>query len=177
MIAFNNLSLGCKYKAAQDANSAHVVVTLAKSKLTKQQKKAGKKEYFTINHYGDVATTDDKFQSDSLNGESSAIEDLRRKELFFAGIFLPGDYSNPTPEQKEMIVLHELIYAAGMDEHDSQGIMYDSFAVDGKKVIEYLHEKTPRQCPSPIRWNDEMQGAIGLDARCQRRRHQSGRCL
>ena len=138
---FNSLGLGCKMTPTKDENSAHVVIILAKGK---------KNQVYSINHYGDVATSNQNFQSDQLDGQTATLKDDKRKELFFAGIFLPGNYPKPTADQKEMIVVHELIHAAGMNEHDSYGIMFSHMIADGKGILEYLHDEGAKSMP-PIR--------------------------
>ena len=57
---------------------------------------------------------------------------------------------NGTKKQKEVIVVHEFIHAAGMDEHDDRGIMFPQMGESGDGLIEYLHDKGSKAMP-PIR--------------------------
>ena len=102
-------------------------------------------------YYGDTAQTSSKFKADGLHGQASTLHDAKSKEIFFAVVFLPGKVKKATNGQKEVIVVHELIHACGLDEwHDSVGIMFAQMAEEGGGLIEYLHDKGAKPMP-PIR--------------------------
>jgi hypothetical protein len=100
-------------------------------------------------YYGDTAKTLPSFKADRLHGQASTLADAKRNEIFFAAVFLPGKVKGPT-SQKEVIVVHELIHACGMDIHDSVGIMFGEMKEANGGLIEYLHDKGAKPMP-PIR--------------------------
>jgi len=144
---FNTLNLGVKLvSAAKNENEPNIVVKLS----------TGSETY---THYGDSLTVN--FPANLLHGRAKTLVD-RRNEIYFAAVFLPGRVSNPTPKQREVIIVHELIHAAGLNgrlsngsddpngDHDSVGIMYPQMMVDGDGLIEYLHEKGAKAM-TPVR--------------------------
>lgn len=152
--SFNALALGAELVDVTEEKEAHVVVILANGPMQK-------------NHYGDVAKTNDNFTADKLHGDTSTLVD-KRDEIFFAAVFLPGKVKKLTDKQKEVILVHEFIHAAGLNGyndprkgHDSEGIMFDSWAIDGDGLIEYLHDKNAKAMP-PFR--------VGGKTRCEMQR-------
>jgi hypothetical protein len=98
---------------------------------------------------GGVSKTKPDFNPDGLHGQTAAHLD-GRNEIYYATIFLPGKINKTTQEQKEMVVVHEIIHACGMDEHDTEGIMYDKFRDSGTGVIELVPPSGAKGMP-PIR--------------------------
>jgi hypothetical protein len=156
--SFNNLGLGVSLVAVREEEAANVVVKLSNGSET-----------YTRGTY--TATVN--FEAEKLHGKAwtraTSTRQGRDVEIDFAVVFLPGRVPNPTPKQKEVIIVHELIHASGLNgglpnggdapnkDHDSEGIMYPQMAVAGDGLIEYLHEKeTPPM--SPIR--------VGVKTRC-----------
>ncbi len=138
--SFNGLGFGVKLVAVSESKEANIVVVLAN----------GAKQY---KYYGDTLKTKADFKADRLHGQTSALIDDRRAEIFFACVFLPGNVKQITAGQKHVIVLHELIHASGMngpDDHDSVGIMFGQMQAENGGLIEYLHDKEARPMP-PIR--------------------------
>ena len=131
---FNTLGLSLKLVSEKNETSANVVVTLS----------AGGDSY---TYYGDTAKA--RFDASIMHGQTTTLADKKRNEIFFAVIFLPGKVKNATAEQKEVMALHELIHACGLDggtgggaqdknqDHDDVGIMVANMKVDGKGLIEY----------------------------------------
>ena len=137
---FNHLAFGVRLVVAAEERNADVVLILATGP-TKHS------------HFGDTVETAPDFVVDDLHGQCSTLTDKRRNEIFFAGVFLPGKVKDATAGQKEVIVLHELIHAAGMNEkndHDSVGIMFFGWKREDGKLLEYMPEKGARPMP-PIR--------------------------
>lgn len=135
--AFNRLSFGVTLVKAKDETSANVVLVLAN----------GHTEY---TYDGTTVNPGTGFSPDRLHGKTRAFyHDESPKEIFFAVTFLPGRVEG-TKKQKEVIVVHEFIHAAGMDEHDDRGIMFAQMGVSGDGLIEYLHDKNAKAMP-PIR--------------------------
>ncbi|MBK9153649.1 MAG: hypothetical protein IPM25_05455 [Chloracidobacterium sp.] len=144
---FNTLSLGVTLVAEAEEKSANIVVKLSDGKETYQ-------------YYGDTAKAD--FDAGELHGQASTLVDGKRMEIFFCVVFLPGKVKKATQRQKEVIVVHELIHAAGLngllpngvkdpnDDHDSVGIMFPTMKVDGDGLIEYMHDKGAKPM-TPIR--------------------------
>jgi len=163
--SFNNLGLGVQLVTERDETAANVVVVVANSAA----------ENYPHGTY--LATIPpNKFKPEELHGfawtRASSTRSNRPVEIDFAVVFLPGRVANPTPKQKEVIVVHELIHASGLNgglpngsdapnkDHDSEGIMYPQMAVAGDGLIEYLHEKDTSPM-SPIR--------VGVKTRCAMR--------
>ena len=134
--SFNNLSLGVQLVPAKEEKDALIAFVLANGPT---------KHPFP----GGVAETKPDFKPDGLHGQTSAQLD-RRNEIYYAAIFLPGKVMKSTKEQKEMVVVHEIIHACGMDEHDTEGIMYDKFRDAGSGVIELVSPAGTKGMP-PIR--------------------------
>jgi len=133
---FNGLGFGVQLVPAKEEKDALVAFVLANGPA---------KHPFP----GGVAQTKPEFKADRLHGETAAQLD-RRNEIFYAAVFLPGNVKQATKEQKEMLVAHEIIHACGMDEHDSDGIMYDKFRDSGTGVIELVAPSGAAAMP-PIR--------------------------
>jgi hypothetical protein len=153
IMSFNNLSLGVQLVAEKEEKSANIVLILA----------SGPQQY---KYYGDIAKTSADFKADRLHGETSALIDEKRDEIFFAAVFLPGKVQKPSKGQKEVIVVHELIHASGMvSEHDSVGIMFATMKEANGGLIEYLPDKGAKPMP-PIR--------VGSQTLCKMRMLWSG---
>lgn len=133
---FNHLGLGVKLVAAKDEKSANIVVLLA----------SGPGQY---NYQGDMASTDSSFIPDRLHGQTSALAHDELKDRFFAAIFLPGKVKG-TKKQREVIIVHEFIHAAGMVAHDTVGIMFPQMQESAGGLLEYMPEKGAKPMP-PIR--------------------------
>lgn len=143
---FNRLGFGVMLLPEQDPKQANIVVKLS----------SGKDSH---THYGDTVRAD--FSADQLHGRARTLSD-RRNEIFFAVVFLPGKVESVTPRQKEVVIVHELIHAAGLngllsnggkapnDDHDSAGIMFPQMKIKDDGLIEYLHDKDA-QPMTPIR--------------------------
>jgi hypothetical protein len=157
---FNNLGLGVRLALEKDEGAANVVVMLANSGAT-----------YPRGNYVLAAT--EKFKPDQLHGmaktRATSSRQGRDVEIDFAVVFLPGRVAKATAKQKEIIVVHELIHASGLngifpngndspnDDHDTEGIMYPQMIVAGDGLIEHLHDdNTPPM--TPIR--------VGAKTRC-----------
>lgn len=137
--SFNNLSLGVEVIPAEEEKTANVVLILA-TRVGQQ-----------YSYSGTTAQTSPAFKADKLHGQASTFRDDKLNEIFFAAIFLPGKLKKATNSQKEMVVVHELIHACGLDEwHDDVGLMYPQMEEKEGGLIEYLHEKDTKPMP-PIR--------------------------
>ena len=134
--SFNNLGLGVKLVPAAEEKDALIAFVLANGPT---------KHKFP----GGTAETSPKFKPDGLHGQA-ALQIDSRNEIYFVAIFLPGKVEKTTKEQKEMVVVHEIIHACGMEEHDTEGIMYDKFRNDGTGVIELVAADGVKGMP-PIR--------------------------
>jgi hypothetical protein len=144
MTTFNKLHLGLTLESSKDEKSANVVILLA----------TGPQHY---TYYGDTVSTASDFAADRLHGETRALVDTSLRAIFFAAVFLPGK-SKATKRQREVVVLHELIHASGMDDHDVVGVMVAQMQAVGGGLLEYLPEKDAKPMP-PIR--------VGSRTRCQ----------
>jgi len=134
--SFNNLALGVKLIPTQEGDQTLVAFVLANGPM---------KHPFP----GGVAQTKPSFDPEKMHGQA-AIHVDGKGVIDFVTIFLPGKVRKITKDQKEMIIVHEIIHACGMDEHDTEGIMYDVFLASGTGVIEMVSPKGTPAMP-PIR--------------------------
>jgi hypothetical protein len=134
--SFNGLGFGVQLVPAKGEKDALVAFVLANGPTTHK-------------FPGGVSETKPDYKPDGLHGHTSAHLD-RRNEIYYATIFLPGKINKTTKEQKEMVVVHEIIHACGMDEHDTAGIMHDKFLASGTGVIEMGPPSGAKAMP-PIR--------------------------
>jgi hypothetical protein len=127
--SFNKLSLGVTL-VAEKKKSANIVLVLGM--------RAGQQYPHDDANYGTLtARTSPKFNSEGLHGFTSTFSLEQSKEIIFAAVFLPGKLKKATNGQKEVVVVHELIHAAGLDEwHDKEGVMYDIMNVTGGGLLE-----------------------------------------
>jgi len=159
--SFNNLGLGVQLVKSEE-DEANVVVLVANSAAD------------SYPHGTYVAKPKaDKFKPEELHGyawtRATSTRVGRDVEIDFAVVFLPGRAPNPTPKQKEVIVVHELIHASGLNgglpngqdapnkDHDDEGIMFPQMRKEGDGLIEYLADKGAKPM-SPIR--------VGVKTRC-----------
>jgi hypothetical protein len=128
--SFNKLSLGVTLVAEKKEKSANIVLVLGM--------RAGQQYPHDDANYGTItARTDPTFSPETLHGDTSTLSDAQSKEIVFATVFLPGKIKKATNGQKEMVVVHELIHAAGLNAwHDTEGIMYDIMNATGGGLLE-----------------------------------------
>jgi hypothetical protein len=128
--SFNKLSLGVTLVAENKEKSANIVLVLGM--------RGGQQYPHDDASYGTLtALTSPKFNSEMLHGYTATFTVEQSKEIVFAAVFLPGKIKKVTNGQKEMVVVHELIHAAGLYEwHDTEGIMYDIMNVTGGGLLE-----------------------------------------
>jgi hypothetical protein len=148
IVSFNNLGLGVQLVAEKDEAAANIVVMLSDGTDTYS--------------WGDHQITVN-FHADQMHGRARTIATgSRAVEIDFAVVFLPGRVPNPTPKQKELLVVHELIHASGLTgftpegakladgDHDIVGLMVAQLVVHGDGLIELLPEKGAKPM-KPIR--------------------------
>jgi hypothetical protein len=139
--SFNSLPFAVTLVAAKAEKDANIVVVLAD----------GPGESYTYS--GTTMTTNDRFKPDGMHGQTSIITDPGPGEIFFACTFLPGKLKETNDRQKEMIFVHEMIHASGLnsnDDHDIVGIFTGSMQKSGDGLLEYMPEKDAKPMP-PIR--------------------------
>jgi hypothetical protein len=144
---FNNLGFGVKLVPEKERRSAQIVIKLSNGSETFVQS-------------GDSIIVN--FPADKMHGRATTLAHPRLKEIYFAGVFLPGKVQNVTPKQKEVIVVHELIHACGLDggmpgggqdpkmDHELVGIMSAQMVPSGDGLLELLPEKGAKPM-TPIR--------------------------
>lgn len=120
---FNDLAFGLKLVVAAEEKDTKIMIVLAAGPMT------------DTGPYGEKVETGPKFKADGLHGHCHALVD-KRNEIYFAGVFIPANVAKTNSDQKLVVVLHELIHACGMDEHDQDGIMFDSFQPKDDGLIE-----------------------------------------
>lgn len=147
LATFNTLNFGVKLVEEKEEKSANIVVLLS----------MGGDSYPYENR-----TLKADFPADQMHGRARTLVDAKRWEIYFAVVFLPGKVQNVSARQKEVIIVHELIHAAGLNglfsggtedpkgDHDEVGIMYPKMMIEGDGLIEMLHDKGA-QAMTPIR--------------------------
>lgn len=125
---FNGLGLGVKLVSTPQRTEAHIVVKLSLQNSDSYTHKVNRDEHvIRVN-----------FDANGVHGKARTLVEQNRhgSEIFFAAVFLPGKRNTANP-LKEMIIVHEFIHAAGMNEdHDSSGIMADTMSVIGNTFVE-----------------------------------------
>ncbi len=134
--SFNKLAFDVRLIPAKEGDQPLIAFVLAEGPM---------KHHFP----GGVAETGPKFKPEKMHGQAALALD-GRKVIYFVTVFLPGKVQKITKDQKEMVIVHEIIHACGMDEHDTEGIMYDVFLASGSGVIEMVSPKGTPAMP-PIR--------------------------
>jgi hypothetical protein len=137
--SFNNLGFGVRLVTVREESAANIVVMLSD----------GSDSYTWGDH-----TITVNFPAERLHGRARTVASgSRTVEIDFAVVFLPGKVRNPTPKQKEVMVVHELIHASGLngltpegtkladDDHENVGIMAGQMVEHGDGLIELLPDK------------------------------------
>lgn len=151
--SFNNLALGVTVVAEKEEKNANVVLILGESSSPGYE--------YHDPRYGTMKVgPSSDFKADRLHGRAITLKDADSKEIFFAAVFLPGKLK-ATNDQKEVIIVHELIHACGFEEHDAGGIMFSPMMERDGKLIEYLHEKGDKPMP-PIRMGSKTRCTVQL---------------
>jgi hypothetical protein len=146
--SFNNLGFGVRLVAVREKSAANIVVMLSD----------GTDSYTWGDH-----TITVNFPAERLHGRARTVATgSRTVEIDFAVVFLPGKVRNPTPKQKEVMVVHELIHASGLNgltpegtkladgDHETVGIMAAQMVEHGDGLIEMLPDKGVQRM-TPIR--------------------------
>lgn len=156
---FNALGFPVKYSKAKEKSNAHVVI-----KLSMGPEK--------VTFSGGTINTPAGFSADVLAGRTEVAGQIVNNgpaELIFAATFLPGKVK-ATADQKEVIVVHEMIHACGLDggkpdgshtrdqDHDTEGILYPVMSPKGTGLIENNAASDAKEMP-PIR--------VGGQTRCK----------
>jgi hypothetical protein len=137
---FKSLCLGLEYEETTDKENADVVIKTAN----------GPGESIENNRTGGEARTSKGWIATAPHGKTTTTKYVlgTRREVVFAGIFLPGLVPDLTPQRKQVIIIHELIHASGLDgtlpdgtdkgdqDHDTEGIMAPSMRDGGDGYIE-----------------------------------------
>ena len=121
---FNGLKFPVKFTATKEKSKANVVIKLSMG---------ADSETFD----GSVLSTSPNFDATSLHGFTRTLAELNEKEktvaMIFVVTFLPGK-AKATANQKNIVIVHEMIHACGLDggrpdgskasdqDHDSEGL-------------------------------------------------------
>lgn len=134
---FNSLGFPVKFNKTKEKGSANVVIKLSMGPDH-------------VDYSNGTVNTPANFSPDFLLGRTvtqAIVMGNNPPELEFAATFLPGKATG-TPEQKEVIIVHEMIHACGLDggrgdgtyskdqDHDSEGILYFTMSPKGKGLVE-----------------------------------------
>ena len=146
IMSLNKLPFGVKLVPATQEKDADIVVTLARNDAPKYTYQG--KGSRGLQSQKQVCSPVNTFRANHLNAGYTTLE-IEGNGIFFAAVFLPGLVADPTRAQKEVVIVHELIHACGVHQHDSCGIMYDFLAPENGKMKE-ANGTTQRPMP-PIR--------------------------
>ena len=156
---FKSLCLSLEYEETTDRKHADVVIKTATA--------AGEK--IDDSRTGGEATTPKGWTGNFPHGHTTTTKSIRGKlrEVVFAGIFLPGAVPDLNGQRRQVIIIHELLHASGLDgtlpdgtdkgdqDHDSEGIMYPSMRegedgyIEGDAVLKG-HESKSRQAKNRV---------------------------
>ncbi len=155
---FNNLGFNVKLVPEKEKRSAQIVVKLSTGAETFEQN-------------GDKIIVN--FPADQMHGRASTVQHPRLKEIYFAGVFLPGKVQNLTARQKEALIVHELIHACGLDgglpngtqdpkmDHDDVGIMAAKMVAYDNGLLELLPEKDAKPM-TPVRVGAQTRSLMNM---------------
>jgi hypothetical protein len=155
--SFHKLRFGVKLVTAKDEKAANIVLVLGM--------RGGQQYTYDSNGYGKVTITlATTFDPTRLHGRARTLRDDQSNKIIFAVAFLPGKIAKTTNGQKEVVVLHELIHACGLDEwHDPEGgIMYDLMNVTGSGLLEANVRPGSAKPMPPIRVGSETVRQMGM---------------
>lgn len=128
---FNRLSLAVTLETTTDESSANVVVKVSGNVGT---------HTFHDRFYGDVTVTAN-FDASLAHGKTKTVRDPDRNVIVMAAIFLPMRLEGATDGIREVVTIHELIHAAGLDDdadHDTrEGVFYGQMESSGGTLKEW----------------------------------------
>ncbi len=91
-------------------------------------------------YFGKVTVTA-TFDASAAHGKTKTLVDPDKKVIMNAAVFLPNKLKDATPATKEIVVIHELIHAAGLadnKDHDkTSGVFYSPLEYDSGKLVEW----------------------------------------
>lgn len=100
------------------------------------------------------------FPTEKMHGRTHTVVHPRRFEIDFALVYLPGKVTDASMRQKEVIIVHELLHAAGLngsfvngvhdkqEDHEDVGIMSAKFINKGDGAVEmFAPQGTPAMTP------------------------------
>jgi hypothetical protein len=137
---FKSLCFGVEFEETTDRKHADVVIKTAT--------KPG--ERIDDNRTGGEATTPKGWLPDHPHGRTTTTKYIigKTRAVNFAGIFLPALVPDLNEQRKQVIIIHELIHASGLDgtlpdgtdkgdmDHDTEGIMAPTMRDGGDGYVE-----------------------------------------
>lgn len=143
---FNSLGFGVKLvETKEKERDANIVVMLAE----------GGESYSY-----DRNSLKADFSTEKMHGRTHTVVHPRRFEIEFSLVYLPGKVKDASMRQKEVIIVHELLHAAGLNgsfiggvhdkeqDHEDIGIMSAKFINKGDGAVEmYADKDTPAMTP------------------------------
>lgn len=151
---FNTLGFGVSYESVS-SDKADVVIKLSDG--------AGK-HTFEDPYYGKV-TVNVVFNATAAHGKTRTLVDPDKNVIMNAVVFLPNKLRKADPKTKEIVVIHELIHAAGLDDnkdHDKiSGVFYSPLEYSSGKLVEWGSGGKFPPMP-PVR--------VGVETKCKLRK-------
>jgi hypothetical protein len=127
---FNTLGFGVSYESVS-SDGANVVIKLSEGTGA---------HTFEDPYYG-KATVNAVFDATAAHGKTKTLVDPDKNVIMNAAVFLPNKLRNANPKTKEIVVIHELIHAAGLDDnkdHDkTSGVFYSPLEYNSGKLVEW----------------------------------------
>jgi hypothetical protein len=127
---FNSLGFGVTYESVS-SDRPDVVIKLSD----------GIGEHtFEDPYYGEF-TVKAVFDATAVHGKTKTVVDPDKKVIMNAAVFLPNKLRNANQKTKEIVVIHELIHAAGLDDnkdHDkTSGVFYSPLEYSSGNLVEW----------------------------------------
>lgn len=135
---FNGLSLAVTIEKTTEEGSANVVVKLSSGNTGSHT--------FHDRFYGDIPVTAN-FDASLAHGKTKTVKDPDRGVLVLAAIFLPSRLQRGSDGVREVVIVHEFIHAAGLDDngdHDTRdGVFYAQMEMSNGQLKEWGTSNSP----------------------------------
>jgi hypothetical protein len=127
---FNSLGFGVTYESVS-SDKPNVVIKLSD----------GTGEHTFEDPYYGKATVKAVFDATAVHGKTKTLVDPDKNVIMNAAVFLPNKLRDASRQIKEIVVVHELIHAAGLDDnkdHDkTSGVFYSPLEYSSGKLVEW----------------------------------------
>lgn len=154
MAVFNRQGFGVELVPVSKDEDSNIIVQLSNGAATYTYKNPD---------YGEIPASTN-FDAAAVHGKTIPFIDPDKNIVLKAAIFLPSKLEKVTADVKEMVVVHEFIHAAGLDnkDHDTDsGVFYSPMEKFGGKLREWGKGENVKLMP-PIRVGPQTLCAVRL---------------